>query len=344
MLTFCKCRALPRTLNHTLKTVTSRMTRSAGIDVKQILLAMRITAAILLIFSLHVTAKSVSQTITLSGKDIPLKKVFAEIEKQSGYLIVSNKELVDDAKSISVNVQDYPLLQFLEETLSPHGLSFVIESKTIFLKKKPQALASAGGSSLSSSSRKDPPVTGIVRGPDGQPLAGVNVMVKGTKEGTTTDSEGKFSLEVQEGSVLEITSIGFGKREIKISSLRELNVSLEIASTTLNDVVINKGYYTENRRFSVGNVSHVDAKDIEKSPVQNVLLALQGRVTGVEINQLTGIAGGGITTRIQGRPQRFVEILPMLKTFFMRTLAEWMFSRERLLRPTRFCKTASSLN
>src|SRR5687768_8440893 len=169
MLTFCKCRALPGTLNRTLKTATSRAIRSVDIDVKQILLAMRITAAILLILSLHVTAKSVSQTITLSGKDIPLKTVFAEIKKQSGYLIVSNKELLDDAKSISVNVENYPLLQFLEETLSPQGLSFLIENKTIFLKAK--VTADLNPRNLSQNINPPPsPVKGRVVNEKGEPV------------------------------------------------------------------------------------------------------------------------------------------------------------------------------
>jgi hypothetical protein len=61
----------------------------------------------------------------------------------------------------------------------------------------------------------------------------------------------------------------------------------------LNEVVINKGYYTEKQRYSVGNVGQVTSKDIEKQPVQNPLLALQGRVPGIEITQLTGFANSG---------------------------------------------------
>src|SRR4051794_2884559 len=98
MLTICKCRALPGTLNSTLKTAAPHMMRNCSSDVKLLLRAMKITSAILLIFSMHVTATGVSQTITLKGKDIPLKTVFAEIKKQSGYMVFYNEDLLDDAK------------------------------------------------------------------------------------------------------------------------------------------------------------------------------------------------------------------------------------------------------
>ena len=103
MLTFCKCRALAGTHDQTLCAVRSQFMRMDSGNVKQILLAMRITAAILLIFSLHVTAKGVSQTITFSGQGVSLKTVFDEIEKQSGYLVTYNEEIISEAKLVKIS-------------------------------------------------------------------------------------------------------------------------------------------------------------------------------------------------------------------------------------------------
>ncbi len=83
-----------------------------------------------------------------------------------------------------------------------------------------------------------PPVTGIVKGPDGQPLAGVNVIVKGTNKGVVTDLNGKFSIEVESGKVLLISNVGFAPREIKITGDNNLSVKLEINTSKLDEVQI----------------------------------------------------------------------------------------------------------
>ncbi|MBO9573655.1 MAG: TonB-dependent receptor plug domain-containing protein, partial [Chitinophagaceae bacterium] len=147
-----------------------------------------------------------------------------------------------------------------------------------------------------------PPITGIIRDAEGNPLPGVNIVVKGTKRGVTTDANGKFSIEMGMNQTLVISSVGFNSREIRLDNFNApLIVVLEKSVSELDEVVINKGYYTEKEKYTVGNVGKVTAKDIEKQPVNNPLLALQGRVPGLFIEQSTGLPGTGVTVLIQGQ-------------------------------------------
>ncbi len=94
----------------------------------------------------------------------------------------------------------------------------------------------------------------MVRGPDGQPIAGVNVVVKGTKKGVVTDAYGGFSIEVEQGKTLVISNIGYNPREIKVNGENNIIVGLEISTSKLDEVQI-IAYGTTSQRFQTGNVA-----------------------------------------------------------------------------------------
>ncbi len=134
----------------------------------------------------------------------------------------------------------------------------------------------------------------------GSQLRGVNVVVKGTKKGVVTDAYGRFAIEVEQGKTLVISNIGYNAREIKVNGKNEIIVGLEITTSKLDEVQI-IAYGTSSQRFQTGNVTSVKAKDIEKQPVNNPLLALQGRVPGLFITQTSGLPGSSIKVQIQGQ-------------------------------------------
>ncbi len=127
----------------------------------------------------------------------------------------------------------------------------------------------------------------------------MNVVVKGTRKGVTTDTYGRFSIDAEHGKTLVISNIGYTSKEIKVNEENTMIVGLEITTSKLDEVQI-IAYGTSSQRFQTGNVASVKAKDIEKQPVNNPLLALQGRVPGLVITQVNGLPGGGIKVRIQG--------------------------------------------
>lgn len=145
-------------------------------------------------------------------------------------------------------------------------------------------------------------VTGTVTSSeDGQPIIGVNVMLKGaTNHGTVTNFEGVFNLEVpSEESELTFSSIGFVAITKKVGAT-PLNVVLETDAQALEEVVV-VGYGGATKKSDItGAMSVVSSKDFDKQPMINVDQALQGRTTGVQITQNSGSPGGGLKIRVRG--------------------------------------------
>ena len=126
-------------------------------------------------------------------------------------------------------------------------------------------------------------ITGIVTGEKNLPLEGVTVFIKGKNKGTITNEAGKFSLTAATGDILVFSFIGYKPREVKVSGTDEINITLMQDVASLGSLVINAGYYKTNRRESTGSIARVTAKEIESQPVVSPLLALQGRMAGVEV-------------------------------------------------------------
>src|ERR1700754_1603709 len=142
---------------------------------------------ILLAIGLHVAAKAVSQTVSLSGKDLSVLQIFDAVKKQTNFSIFYDKELLSGAKPVSIKATNMPVNEFLSAALKDQPFEFYIENQTIFLRKKlVQETTNIGNPEKKATQPSPPPINGVVIGPDGKPLAGANIMVKGTKKGTTT--------------------------------------------------------------------------------------------------------------------------------------------------------------
>ncbi len=145
-------------------------------------------------------------------------------------------------------------------------------------------------------------VSGRVTDPAGQPLPGVNVVIKGTlSSGTITAADGRYLLkEVPANAVLSYSFIGFKTREISLNGRTQLDVQLQEDVTTLSEVTVNAGYYTVKDRERTGSIARVRAKELENQPVSNALSSVQGRMAGVNITQGSGVPGGGYNIQIRG--------------------------------------------
>jgi TonB-dependent starch-binding outer membrane protein SusC len=265
---------------------------------KNYLLAMNLTAVFMLFLCLQVSAKTHSQLITYEGSNVPLKKVFSVIKEQTGLFVFYNKELMKGSRPVSISAKAVTIENFLEMLMKDQPFDHAIKGNTVVITRKV-----AGNSAVSPHFTIEvaPPVTGMMRGPDGQVLAGVNILVKGTKKGTVSNADGSFIIDAKEGDVLLISSIGYNSKEVKVTGNNIGEINLGIANAELQEVVVNKGYYTEKKMLNTGNVATVSSKEIAQQPVGNPLAALQGRVPGLEIAQTNGTPGSGFTVQIRGR-------------------------------------------
>ncbi|MGJ8550908.1 SusC/RagA family TonB-linked outer membrane protein [Winogradskyella wichelsiae] len=143
-------------------------------------------------------------------------------------------------------------------------------------------------------------VTGIIKGADGMPLPGANIIEKGTKNGVQTDIDGQFTIDlIDRNATIVISFIGFTTQEIPVNGQETLDITLENADTALEDVLI-VGYGSVKKSDLTGAVSQVSSKEVNAFPSGSVMQSLQGRAAGVQVSQNTGAPGAGFSVRIRG--------------------------------------------
>ncbi len=268
-----------------------------------------------IIISILTGTQCYSQTITLSLKNVSLEKAFKEIRKQTSYSFVYTREQINKSNPVNLNIKDASINQALDICFSNQPLTFVIDSKHIIVKDKPQKT-----NALLSAIEVD--ITGKVLNEQNEPMVGATVTVKGFRNATATNENGEFALfSVNEEATLIVTSIGYIAAEVRLNGKTNFLIRLKISISTLDETVL-VAYGKTTKRLNTGNVSKVSAEEIGRQPVTNPLAAIQGRVPGAFINTENGMPGGNITVQIRGKgsinagtdPLYIIDGVPFLST------------------------------
>ena len=264
---------------------------------KKALLVMRIIAVIVFVFSLHVSAKTLGQNVSIKKQNITLKEVFKELRNQTGYYFIYNSKEVADEKRVSTNFSNTPIDVVLSSVLKGMSLSYTIDDKIISLKPATQNRDNA---ILENVSQQDRIITGkITDAEDGSPLYGVSVRVKGSVVGTITNAEGNFSINVKGADKFIVLSyMGYVSKEVPLTALVKYDVALTKDSKQLQEVVIAFG--TTTRSELTNSVTRISAKDIEQRPISNLNSAIVGASPGVQTTAGSGQPGEGPEIRIRG--------------------------------------------
>ncbi|MEP7372301.1 MAG: SusC/RagA family TonB-linked outer membrane protein [Chitinophagaceae bacterium] len=263
---------------------------------------MKLTAFLLLGACLHVHAVGFGQTISLSEKEVPIETVFRKIEKQTSFKFLYADRVIKEAKKVSIQVNDATIDQVLALVFKDQIFGYELNDNTVLI---------TPGKGLSGSEKAFDQkydlieVRGVIKDENGAPVQGVNVVVKGTSKGTTTNLKGEFVISnIDESSILIISSVGYEKAEILIKGKNFIVVQLRLAVGNLDEMQV-IAYGTTTKRLSTGNVGTVKSSEIQRQPVNNPLLALQGKVPGLSITQSTGLPGTGVKVLIQGMNSLF---------------------------------------
>ncbi|SEW55161.1 TonB-dependent receptor [Chitinophaga arvensicola] len=223
--------------------------------------------------------------ITLSGSNIPLEKIFKSIHKQSGYNFLYNDRVLSNVSPVSINVKDAMLDDVLQLCLKDLPLSYDIINKTVVIKARNGALPPAPAV-------QGITVTGIVRDTTGVPLERVNVQVKGTTTGITTDAKGRFSLHVpNKQATLQFSYLGYLPQEIVAGDRTALDVRLHVQINSLTDVVVVGYGQTQTRNRLTGAVSFISSEEIVTTKNENVINMLTGKLPGMRILQKSSEPG-----------------------------------------------------
>ncbi len=265
----------------------------------QTILTMKLTILLLTIALFRAQGAAYSQNVTLSGRDLPLKQVFNEIERQTGYAFFCNLDLLKTAKPVSLNVKNAALAEVLQLCFSEEPLDYYIQNKTVFVTEKTMASPAGSGGSLAAVPAP-PPIKGHVTDDQGQPLPGVTIQVKGQKTSTQTNADGDFVIDVApDAKVLVFSFIGMQTQEVTLGRKPNFDIRLKRLNTALTDVVV-IGYGSQRRGDVNGAISSVKKEDIANIPMSSVDQLLQGKAAGVDVQQNSGAPGSNTSVHIRG--------------------------------------------
>lgn len=252
---------------------------------------MKITVCMLMVFMLGASAKGVGQSMSLTGREMPLQEVFSAIKKQTGYRVAYVKEALEHAHPATLEVSNMALPDFMDMLLKDQPLKYDMEGKTIFISARPL-------------SETQPADTIIVTDISGrvfhaetkEPLIGATVTIKGTRVSAVTDEEGRFSLRTANSGTLVISYVGFARKEIIITSGNAGNILLEPLTADLNEVsVVSTGYQFIPKERATGSFAQ-PLKEVFTSRVStDVISRLNGITSGLVFNANTGNTINGRT-------------------------------------------------
>lgn len=230
-------------------------------------------------------------TISISVKNKTVKEAFQEIEKQSKFVFVYNSEAVNLNQKVSVEANGETIRSVMNKLLKETNLNYEISDRQIAVFNKANKKENVKNAPFTVSGR-------ITDESTGETLIGVSVTVKGTTQGTITDIDGNYSLNVPNQNVnLVFSYIGFTKAELQAQ--KTLNVKLKSEAKAIEEVVV-VGYGTVKKKDLTGAASTIKAKDFNVGLVTAPSQLIQGRIAGVSITNNGGEPGGEATIRVRG--------------------------------------------
>lgn len=251
---------------------------------------MKLTALSLMLSLSAFAANADAQQVSVTVSNAKVKTVLNSISDQTGLSLAYSAQVVDLNRKVSLNFVNTEVSEVLNAMFGNTAIGYEIKDGKIYLFK-----AAERTTALANQQKKT--ITGTVVDPNGEAVIGANVLVKGTTNGTITDMDGKFSLEVPEGAMLLVSYIGYGDYETKVGNQSNLSITLKEDSKALDELVV-VGYGVQRKGNIATSVTTIKSEVLQNRPVQTISEALQGQVPGLSV---TGSAAPGSSPSLQLR-------------------------------------------
>ena len=227
--------------------------------------------------------------IRISQNSMSIRQLIKEIEAQTDFLVVFRDQDVDVNRIVSFESKSASVTNYLEEISKSADIGYCLENNYITLVPKTKMIA-----------RDKKTITGKIVDMSGEPIIGANIVEKGTTNGTITDADGNFSLEVSENSTLVVSYIGYTPQEIIVTNKSSFNIKLKEDTEVLDEVVV-VGYGTAKKKDLTGAVSSVKAEKLSAQAPRNVQDILRSNAAGLNIGIATDAkADADLTVRGKG--------------------------------------------
>ena len=270
---------------------------------------MRVTFCQLLLGSLlsamcyaHTTPAQdlLNREISLRAKKTSLKEVLSQIERGAGVQFAYCTDCIDLNEQVSLDVKKEHLAVALNKLFVPLDMNYrVVNNQILISKNQSQAADQDGASKMDMAA--DQNVRGKVTDDQGAGLPGVSILVKGTQQGTTTDAEGNFTINVPgASSVLVFSFVGYKPQEVTVGNSSNLAIKLEVDTKSLNEVVVTALGIKKDVKAVGYSVSKVDGAAFTKTRETNVAASLAGKVAGVNVSGSSAGPAGATRITIRG--------------------------------------------
>lgn len=237
-------------------------------------------------------AQAQSVAVTLNVADATLEQVMEEIENQTNYLFVYDKN-VDVTRKVTLNAEQMPLKALLDQLFKSTNIIYAVENTSIVLSTVSEEKAPKPGS-----------LSGVVVDASGLPVIGAAVVVKGTTIGASTGVDGSFTLQVPPSAIsdaiLTVNYLGYEPIEIAVGARTNFDITLTESSVKMDDVVVTALGIKRSEKALSYNAQKVSADDILAVKDVNFINALSGKVAGVTINASSAGVGGASKVVMRG--------------------------------------------
>ena len=270
-------------------------------SLSKIPLIMRITLILLFVFAFNMNAEyaySQSARISMDMNNSSVEKVLQTIEEKSDFYFLYSNRLIDVDRTVSVRVENAAISSILDYLFSSEDVDYEVKGKQIVLSPRVKANSAPKPVESKQSNRKT--ITGTIVDANGESIIGANIIEKGTSNGTVTDFDGNFSLEVANNAIVRISYIGYLEQEIDTQGKTSFDIVLLEDTQTLDELVV-VGYSTQRKESLTGALQTIKSeklKDVTSPSVENLL---NGKVPGVYVSPGSGQPGSAGAIVIRGK-------------------------------------------
>lgn len=230
-----------------------------------------------------------AQNVSFSTNKVTLKSAFEKIEKASKYKISYNSSQLNANRSVTLSKKSDDVFGMLTQLLKGTNCTYELEGNYIII--KPLQKAQTFGKKVK--------VRGVIKDETGEPIIGATVRVKGQSEGTVSDFDGNFTLDVTDDNTLQISYIGYQTQEFAVGKQHHFSIVLEEDKKILNEVVV-IGYGTQKKGDITSSVGSVKSEDFTAGAINDAGQLIQGKIAGLSVTNPSGNPVGGTEISLRG--------------------------------------------
>lgn len=230
-----------------------------------------------------------AQNVSFSTNKVTLKSAFEKIEKASKYKIAYNSSQLNANRSVTLSKKSDDVFGMLTQLLKETNCTYELEGNYIIIKSLQKAQTSG----------KKVKVRGVIKDETGEPIIGATVRVKGQSEGTVSDFDGNFTLDVTDDNTLQISYIGYQTQEFAVGKQHHFSIVLEEDKKILNEVVV-IGYGTQKKGDITSSVGSVKSEDFTAGAINDAGQLIQGKIAGLSVTNPSGNPVGGTEISLRG--------------------------------------------